>query len=170
MLTGSFASAWHGLPRATQDIDFVIAPTLNALRAFVRALPRDAWYADEQTALEALGAEGQFNLIDLASGWKVDLICRRSRPFSRTEFERRLHVDLDGLPLCVASAEDLIVAKLEWAQRGGSARQLEDTAGILRMRAGLLDVPYLERWVVSLGLGSEWAAAQRLAAAAGPGA
>lgn len=27
MLTGSFATAFHGRPRATQAIDFVIAPT-----------------------------------------------------------------------------------------------------------------------------------------------
>jgi hypothetical protein len=27
MLTGSFASGFHGSPRATQDIDLVIAPT-----------------------------------------------------------------------------------------------------------------------------------------------
>ena len=26
MLTGSFASSWHGVTRATQDIDLVIAP------------------------------------------------------------------------------------------------------------------------------------------------
>jgi len=26
MLTGSFASAYHGAPRTTQDIDIVIAP------------------------------------------------------------------------------------------------------------------------------------------------
>jgi len=29
MLTGSFASSFHGTPRATQDIDFVIAPTAD---------------------------------------------------------------------------------------------------------------------------------------------
>ena len=28
MLTGSFASAFHGAPRTTQDVDIVIAPTL----------------------------------------------------------------------------------------------------------------------------------------------
>jgi hypothetical protein len=33
MLTGSFASAFHGTPRATQDIDFVIDATRVALDA-----------------------------------------------------------------------------------------------------------------------------------------
>ena len=32
MLTGSFASSFHGVPRATQDIDLVIAPNGEQLR------------------------------------------------------------------------------------------------------------------------------------------
>jgi hypothetical protein len=35
MLTGSFASGYHGAPRASQDIDIVIAPTLGALNVFL---------------------------------------------------------------------------------------------------------------------------------------
>ena len=165
MLTGSFASAYHGVPRATQDIDVVIAPTLEALRAFVRGLPSSAYYVDEGTALEALAEEGAFNVIDLAEGWKIDFICRRSRPFSRAEFARRARADLDGVPLYVATAEDVLLAKLEWAHRGGSARQIEDAAGILRVRQGELDLAYVARWVAELGLDVEWQAAQR---AAGP--
>jgi hypothetical protein len=41
MLTGSFASSLHGLTRATQDIDLVIAPTENQLRELVRQLPSE---------------------------------------------------------------------------------------------------------------------------------
>ena len=163
MLTGSFASAYHGLPRATQDIDFVIAPTRDQLRAFISRLPSTEYYADEAAALEALDGESQFNLIDLRSGWKVDLICRRSRPFSRTEFDRRRRADLAGLPLFVATAEDVILAKLEWAKRGGSARQVEDAAGILRVRRGELDLEYLATWVEQLKLSAEWEAATRAA-------
>jgi hypothetical protein len=159
MLTGSFASAFHGLPRATQDIDFVIAPARDQLRAFVSRLPAAEYYADEAAALEALAGESQFNVIDLRSGWKVDLICRRSRPFSRTEFDRRRRADLEGLPLFVATAEDVILAKLEWAKLGGSARQVEDAAGILRVRRGELDREYLATWVEELALSREWDAA-----------
>lgn len=50
MLTGSFASAYHGSPRATQDIDLVIAPTLDQLRALVSSLPP----SDEDVILSKL--------------------------------------------------------------------------------------------------------------------
>ena len=53
MLTGSFASSYHGLPRATQDIDFVISPTPDQIRALVRILPQDEYYIDENAALDA---------------------------------------------------------------------------------------------------------------------
>jgi hypothetical protein len=118
MLTGSFASAWHGLPRATQDLDLVIAPSPTALRRFVEALPPAAFYVDGQAAMEALARESQFNVIDLADGWNVGLICRRSRPFSRVEFDRRVEVDLDGTPLWVAAAEDVVLSKLESTRSG----------------------------------------------------
>jgi hypothetical protein len=163
MLTGSFASSYHGAPRATQDVDLVIAPTADQLRAFVALLPRDEFYVDERAALEALRLEGQFNLIDLRSGWKVDLIIRKSRPFSREEFDRRSVVELEGSELPIATPEDLLIAKMEWARTSESARQIEDAARLLRVRSRQLDEAYVERWVHELGLGEQWAAVRRAA-------
>ena len=167
MLTGSFASSLHGAPRATQDIDFVISPTTDQLRAFVSALPPSEYYVDMEAALDALGREGQFNVIDLATGWKIDLILRRSRPFSRREFERRQTVELEGMSLAVATPEDVIVAKLEWAKLGGSQRQIEDAAGILRIREGALDLSYIREWVQELDLVRPWQEALRLSGSPG---
>lgn len=165
MLTGSFASAYHGRPRATQDIDFVIAPTPDQLRVLLQALPSWEYYADEDTALAALQQESLFNVVDLATGWKVDFICRKSRPFSRMEFDRRIRADLGGLSLFVATAEDVVLAKLEWAKLGGSLRQIEDVAGLLQVRGAELDADYIHRWATELGLLAQWAAAQKTARA-----
>lgn len=165
MLTGSFASSYHGAPRATQDVDLVIAPTADQLRALMKLLPRDEFYADEGAALEALRLEGQFNLIDLRSGWKVDLIIRKSRPFSREEFDRRTIVELEGAEVPIASPEDVLIAKMEWARMSESARQVEDAARMLRVRAVQIDRAYVERWVTELGLDEQWAAVKRIASA-----
>jgi hypothetical protein len=163
MLTGSFASSYHGLPRATQDIDLVIAPTREQLRQLIIHFSPPEYYVDEAAALDALAHESQFNVIDLTTGWKIDFICRRDRPFSRTEFERRTRTDLEGLPLFIATAEDVVLAKLEWAKLGGSQRQLEDVAGLLRLRQGDLDQEYLLHWVASLELMPQWVAAHQAA-------
>jgi hypothetical protein len=162
MLSGSFASTLFGSPRATQDIDMVIDPTLGSLERLLLHFPDDAYYVSRDAAREAYGAEGMFNLIDLATGWKIDFIVRKSRPFSREEFGRRRRVETSGLQLYVASAEDVVVAKLEWAKLGESERQLRDVAGILRGQQGALDLEYVQRWVTGLHLEEQWEAARRL--------
>ena len=53
MLTGSFASAYYGTPRATQDIDMVIVASPAQLRTFVPYLASSEYYADLDAALEA---------------------------------------------------------------------------------------------------------------------
>lgn len=79
MLTGSYASSYHSVPRATIDLDFVVAPTRNQIRSLVAMLPKDHFYVDEGAALEALDTYGQFNAIHTESGWKADFIIRKPR-------------------------------------------------------------------------------------------
>ena len=160
MVAGSFASGHHGVPRMTRDLDLVIDPTRDQLVAFLDAVPVDALYVDRRAALEALGERSMFNVIDLHGGWKVDLIVRKARAFSREELARRQPAVLEGVQLPVATAEDTIVAKLEWARRGRSERQLDDVRGIIGLQGTALDRAYIERWVAELGLGAEWRAAQ----------
>ena len=104
----------------------------------------------------ALAERGQFNAIHRPSGWKVDFIVRKRAPFADSEFARRQRVDLLGLRADVATAEDTIVAKLEWAQAGESERQPRDVAGILRASGDGLDRDYISRWVRQLGLVELW--------------
>jgi len=163
MLTGSFASVFYGSPRSTQDIDLVISATKEQLRQFVATLPGGEYYSDLGAALEAHGRESMFNIIDMRTNWKIDMIVRKSRAFSREEFGRRQSVSLEGVPLFVASAEDVILAKLEWSKLAQSQRQIEDAAGILRIRTDLLDRSYLDKWVRELGLTKGWNEAQRMA-------
>jgi hypothetical protein len=163
MLSGSFASAYYGAPRSTQDIDFVIAATPEQLRAFIQSLPNNEYYADLDAALEAHKRQSLFNVIDLATGWKIDLIIRKSRAFSQEEFRRRQLVKLQDLPVFVARAEDVIVAKLEWSKLAQSQRHIEDVAGILRLRWESLDRSYLEKWIAELALNREWHDARSVA-------
>jgi hypothetical protein len=163
MLTGSFASAHYGAPRSTLDFDIVIAAKAEQLQAFVDSLPASEYYADLDAALEAHKRESWFNVIDLATGWKIDLIIRKSRAFSLEEFGRRQMVSVQGLPLFVASAEDVVMAKLEWSKLAQSRRQIEDVATILRLRWESLNRTYLEKWVSDLNLKDEWSNAKSIA-------
>lgn len=161
MVTGSVASSFHGEPRTTRDIDIVVDPTPQALDLFVRSLPADAFYVDLGAARAALAERGQFNVIESASGWKADLLIRKDRPFSIEEFARRQPVHLLGTSTFIASPEDLVIAKLEWAKAAESERQLRDVAAILAVSGDRFDYPYIERWVSALGLRDGWSSIRR---------
>jgi hypothetical protein len=100
----------------------------------------------------------QFNLIDPASGFKIDLIVLKDRPFSREEFGRRRVAALTAtLAAAVASPEDSILSKLEWARKAGeSGVQLADAAGVARVAGAALDVAYIERWAEEPGVLDLW--------------
>jgi hypothetical protein len=164
MVTGSYASSAHGTPRATNDIDVVIAPTGDQLRALLLQFPDDRYYADEVDAFEALACRSQFNIIDFASSWKADLIVRKDREFSRLEFSRRRIHSVGDTRVYLTSAEDILIAKLEWNKIGESERQLEDAAGIIRRQGAALDRDYVARWVEDLDLAEPWQKALTLAA------
>lgn len=152
MLAGSFASTFHGDPRATNDIDRVISYDKNSLDRFVRDLDVDTCYVSPEAAEEAWSRHGQFNVVMLDSGWKVNLIFRKDRAFSREEFARRPSVEIAGVRVSLATAEDTIIAKLDWARAGESERQLRDVVGIIEASAADLDLTYIQRWIDELDL------------------
>lgn len=157
MVVGSFASSFHGVPRSSQDLDLVIDPQAESLRRFLSDLPPEDYYADADAAFDALRRRGQFNVIDMATAWKADLIVRKARPFSVEEMRRRVEADLLGARVFVASPEDTLLSKLEWAKQGGGSQlQLRDVSGILQLRRDDLDIAYIERWVADLGLDELW--------------
>ena len=160
MLTGSLAAAWYGARRATLDIDLVVEMQAHRISALIEAISGPDVYVSPDAAREALNTESMFNVIDTGTGWKADLIIRKSRPFSRTEFGRRRPVEFEGVGLWIATPEDLIIAKLEWAKLGASARQIEDVRALMRVTGPMLDRKYLERWIAELGLADEWRTAR----------
>jgi len=156
MLTGSLAGSYHGAPRATQDIDLVVDATAEVLMGVATALRASGLYVSDDAIREAVATRGMFNAVDPESGWKVDFIVRKERGFSAKEFSRRRAIEFMGLSLTVAEAEDVIIAKLEWAELGDSERQLRDVAEIVAVQGAQLDIIQIERWAKELGVWKQW--------------
>jgi hypothetical protein len=155
MVTGSIASTYHGEARATRDLDIVIDPSAAALDRLVADLVAAGFHVDGEAARSALQARTQFNAIGPDAS-KIDFIVRRNRPFSIEEFGRRRPADLLGTPGYIATVEDMVVAKLEWAAATDSERQLRDVAGMLAVGGDDVDRDYIVRWVEALGLREVW--------------
>jgi hypothetical protein len=153
---GSLASAVHGVVRATMDVDLVADLGLEHVEPLARALG-DAFYADAEMMRDAVRRRGSFNLIHLETMFKVDVFVSKERPFDQVQFERRVLQTLTTDPdraAYVASAEDIILAKLEWYHLGGQAsnRQWRDVQNVLKVQGDQLDLHYLDHWAAQLGL------------------
>ena len=74
MIVGSVAALAHGRTRATQDIDVVVDADERKLAALVASLPPERFYADADAARDARRRGSLFNVIDLETGWKLDVI------------------------------------------------------------------------------------------------
>jgi hypothetical protein len=155
MIVGSLASSYHGRPRATQDIDVVVDTGARQVSRFVQECIDRGFYVDLPDALEAVARHTMFNVIDPTSGSKLDVIVRKERPFSRSEFLRRREVDVPDGAAVMASAEDVMLAKLEWGKASGSDRHHRDALGIAQVQGAALDGKYLRRWAPELGIVEE---------------
>lgn len=155
MLVGSVAASYHGHPRSTLDIDLVVEADEAALCRFARSLG-DGYYVDEDAIRDAVRWRSVFNIIDEDSGFKADLIVRKDRPFSRTEFGRRMQARIMDRTIEMATPEDVILSKLEWSRIGASERQFTDALQVARTQGNSLDLDYLEKWAGELGVGDLW--------------
>lgn len=150
MISGSVAMNFHAQPRMTRDIDIVIVLNQDSVQNFIDIF-KSKFYFDEETVREEVKRLGMFNLIHNEYVIKVDFIIRKNDEFNRAAFERRLEIDVDGVKMFISSAEDLILAKLNWAKDTMSEMQLRDVANIKNM-AKDLDYSYINNWLEKLGL------------------
>lgn len=150
---GSIASSVHGVPRASVDADVVADLEARHAAPLVAAL-RGAYYVPDERVRDAVARRRSFNVIHLETMVKVDVFVSRDRPFDRRAFERSRPAAAEGAgDIPVSSAEDTVLAKLEWFRRGGEAseRQWSDVVGILRA-ASAGDEGYLRRGASELGV------------------
>ena len=154
---GSVASSARGLARASLDVD-IVADLRPGHEVAIAACLRASYYVSEEAIRDAIRDRGSFNAIHLATGLKIDVFLPSGRAFDRQALDRAVpeYLGPDGTSARypVATAEDIVVAKLEWYQRGGrvSQRQWSDVLGVLRTSGSSIDLGYLETSAASLGL------------------
>jgi hypothetical protein len=136
------------------DVDIVADLRMEHIQPLVAALSPE-FYADDEMMRDVIEHHSSFNLIHYETAFKVDVFIPKPRAFDRMQLERRAASVITTDPehsLYVTSPEDVILSKLEWYRMGGevSDRQWRDILGVLKTKAGGIDLDYLRRWAKEL--------------------
>ena len=163
LVTGSVAATLYGEPRATHDIDLVVALSTRDRAALVTAFPEAEFDIPPPEVILAetqRESRGHFNIIHHASGLKADIYLVGDDELHAWAFSRALEYQIGDLTVHVAPPEYVIVRKLEFYREGGSPKHLRDIRAMLDVSAELIDVPTIEDWVRRRGLIEAWSEAR----------
>ncbi|PWU10564.1 MAG: hypothetical protein C5B50_25175 [Verrucomicrobia bacterium] len=157
LVGGSIASSVFGEPRQTLDADLVAKLFGRHVEPLAAVLELE-FYVDVSAIRNAILNQSCFNVIHLDTMTKMDVFVRWRDPFGQSQFERRQRKsigDSAALTFFFSTAEDTVLAKLEWFRKGGevSDRQWRDLLGVIKVQASRLDKDYLNRWANELGVG-----------------
>ena len=153
---GSVASSVHGRRRYTQDVDVVAAIQLQHVQNLVAMLQLE-YYIDADMIRGVIQNRSTFNILHNDTGVKVDVFVQKTGTFPQQEMRRARKdiLELGSRPFFIASAEDMILAKLDWWKLGGgiSSRQWNDIQEIMKEKHATLDMAYLRQSASLLAVG-----------------
>ena len=156
-VTGSVAAIYYGEPRFTNDIDVVVDLPEERIPDLLGSFPPGEFYLSEEALRHAVERRGSCNVIHVPTSLKIDVMVAADTLFNRSRFERATRVQPgDALEAQFASAEDVILKKMDFFRQGGSEKHLRDITGILMVSGDQLDHDYIENWADHMGLETIW--------------
>ncbi len=150
MLTGSMAMMYYAEPRYTRDLDFIVDIGVGHAVGICAQFGED-FYVDDEMIRDAVRTRTSFNVIELETMMKTDLIVRKDTEYRRLEFQRRQKVPFHGAHVWMVSAEDLLLSKMAWSLEGDSAYQMRDVKNLARSVV-TMDWAYVEKWAPVLNV------------------
>lgn len=155
-VTGSTATIAYGEPRFTNDIDVVIDLPAEKIDDLVAAFPEPGFYVSATAVRTAVFRRHTFNVIQPMEGLKIDVYVAADSDFDRQRLVRARDLSIaPGSSVRFASAEDVILKKLQAFREGGSDKHLRDIAGVLKVQKQI-DKDYVADWAQRLGVAVEW--------------
>lgn len=145
VLVGSYSSNVYGIPRSTEDADFVAELAAVDISAIASRLDSEL-HLDPQMQLETITGTSRYIITHSSSSFKVELFVLSGDPHHRESFRRRRRADVHGRTAWILSAEDVIIQKLRWYVRARRPKDLEDAKDVLDVQGSSLDNNYIREW------------------------
>lgn len=150
-IMGGIAVRAHAIPRPTYDVDFTLAAPPERLGELLAAIEARGYTVPDQYAGGWTDRVGGMPLVKIRlylDGRGVDAdIFLVETSFQRDVIERRVACEVEGRPMWIVSAEDLVLFKLIASR----PRDLIDIQDVF-FTQGTLDEPYLRRQAQALGI------------------
>ncbi|MEW6093392.1 MAG: nucleotidyltransferase [Chloroflexota bacterium] len=137
---GGIANAERGRPRATEDADLKVLirdQTISEFRKLAESrFPphRRPWLGKAESAL--------IISVEVEPGAVVDMLVAVF-PYEERAIQRAEVIEVDGVPLPICTAEDLIIHKAI----SNRSQDWIDIEGILMRQRGKLDIQYIHHWL-----------------------
>jgi len=145
MLVGSFASNFYGIPRATQDADFVLQLKETSVKDIAEQLgPR--FRLDPQMSFEPVTATTRYVIQVADISFYVEFFLLSEDAHDQERFPRRRRVRLLDRDTFVPSVEDVIVTKLRWSRQGLRSKDVDDVRNVIAVQGDRIEWDYVNSW------------------------
>ena len=146
MISGSLATNVYGVPRATDDGDFVVEfPPGCRIEDLARVLPATI-RVDPQSRFETVTGSRMHACTVRDSAFRIELFLVTNDPHDRERFARRYRLATAFGAVWMPTVEDVIITKLLWASRAERPKDRDDCRNVIALQEAVVDWPYVQRW------------------------
>ncbi len=145
MLVGSLSSSAYGIPRSTQDADFVIQWVSEPVTRIASHLGA-AFRLDPQMSFETATLTSRHILEVVGIPFKIELFRLSDDPHDQEHFRRRLRMKMGDREVSMPTAEDVIITKMRWALNARRSKDRDDMRDVIAVQGENIDWPYVYIW------------------------
>lgn len=139
-ITGAVAAAFWGVVRPTKDIDLLLLAERVRMPAVFERLNEIGCSIGLESALESIRKD--FTVRTVCRSVPVEIFVP-VLPWHHSALKRRVRKDVEGVPMWVMAAEDIVIFKtIFWRPK-----DVADIAGILSIQGEKIDSLYIRSWL-----------------------
>ncbi len=145
MLVGSNSSSAYGIPRSSQDADFVIELGEKSIMELSRRL-NPSIRIDPQMSFETVTMTRRYVAEVVGIPFKIEFFLLNDDPHNQERFRRRQRVSVLDRQVWMPTPEDVIVTKLHWALLANRSKDRDDVRDVIAVQGDRIDWDYVHGW------------------------